>query len=97
MNGKVIRLFNVYNSKYSISFAGNVFSEVGLAPTILTMPGGGVPMIRKIYESDKLREQGAEQRRLEEGRSQADAGAELRQVLQCRDELAEGLYDSDGL
>lgn len=73
MNGKVIRLFNVYNSKYNISFAGNVFSEAGLAPTILTMPGGGVPMIRKIYESDKLRKQGSEQRRLEEGKSQADA------------------------
>lgn len=61
--------------------------------------GGGnlEPLIPVIYESDKLREQRTEQRRLGQGQTPADAGDELRQVLQRRDELAEGLYDSNGL
>ena len=95
---RVVQIANLTITKRKNPQRRRVYSPEGLAPSVVTMTGGNLePLIPVVYESDKLREQGAEQRRLEEGRSQADAGAELRQVLQCRDGLAEGLYDSDGL
>ena len=44
-NFYVNRLFNVYNDYAGSSFAGNVYDIKCLCPTLLTFPGGGVPMI----------------------------------------------------
>lgn len=44
----VKRLFNVYNDYAGSSFAGNVYDTEYLCPTLLTFPGGEVPMILVI-------------------------------------------------
>lgn len=45
-NFYVNRLFNVYSEKFTgLSYAGNVYDTGFLCPTLLTFPGGGVPMI----------------------------------------------------
>lgn len=45
-NFYVNRLFNVYSEKFTgLSYAGNVYDTKFLCPTLLTFPGGGVPMI----------------------------------------------------
>lgn len=44
----VKRLFNVYNDYAGSSFAGNVYDTEYLCPTLLTFPGGGVPMLLVI-------------------------------------------------
>lgn len=95
---RVVQIANLTITKRKNPQRRRVYSQDGLAPSVVTMTGGNLePLIPVVYESDKLREQGSEQRRLGQGRTPADAGTELRQVLQRRDELAEGLYDSNGL
>ena len=46
----VSRLFNVYNDYAGSSFAGNVYDTDYLCPTLLTFPGGGVPMVLVVND-----------------------------------------------
>ena len=49
---KPIRLGNIYGSQFGTGYAGNVWDKEAVAPTIMTMQGGGrEPMIIEIsYE-----------------------------------------------
>lgn len=76
---RVVQIANLTITKRKNPQRRRVYSTEGLAPSVVTMTGGNLePLIPVIYESDKLRKPWSEQRRLEEGRSQADAGTELR-------------------
>ena len=71
---RVVQIANLTITKRKNPQRRRVYSPEGLAPSVVTMTGGNLePLIPVVYESDKLREQGAEQRRLEEWKSQADA------------------------
>ena len=51
---KAIRIGNIYGD-FGTGFAGNVWDENGISPSLMTMQGGGrEPMIIEVEDDEKI-------------------------------------------